>query len=274
VVIDLPDTLSRLAVHCRAKRKEVSDVPAKRLIAFLIPLVAVCVAAQEPEQKAPDLAAPAEVIAQASLPDAPSAEATAARQEKQINVNWLYGSYVPKEVPMESLNGKRRFKLYIRQTYTTWGIYLKTTLFAISDQHHHSIPEWGDGFEGFAKRLGTRQAEFVIQNSVISLGDGLVGWEPRYDRCRCSGLWPRTRHAMVRNFVTYDRTEKSLRPQLFTYAGAFAGAVTATTWEAGTINWRVEGYQAAITQVPIGIGINLIGEFAPEVVRMLHLKKK
>jgi hypothetical protein len=243
-----------------------------RLIAVLIPLVAACVAAQEPEQKAQ--AAPTEVAAQAPIPNAPSAEVTAANQENQLNVNWLYGSYVPKEVPLESLNGNRRFKLYIRQTYTTWGIYLKTTLFAIGDQVHNSNPEWGGGFEGFTKRFGTRQAEFVIQNSVISLGDALVGWEPRYDRCRCSGLWPRTWHAIGRNFVTYDRTEKSLRPQLFPYVGAFAGAVTASTWETGKPKWQVEGYQAAITQIPIGMGINLIGEFAPEVVKMLHLKNK
>lgn len=195
------------------------------------------------------------------------------QKDTQINVNWFYGSYVPKEVPLESLNADRRWKLYIRQTYTTWGIYIKTTLFAARDQAHNTFPEWGDGFEGFAKRLGTRQAQFIVQNSIISLGDGVLGWEPRYDRCRCSGFWPRTRHAIVRNYVTYDRTEKSLRPQLFPYLGTFAGAVTATTWEPGNPNWQVKGYQAVITQVPVGMGINWISEFAPEIVRILHMQK-
>jgi hypothetical protein len=136
-------------------------------------------------------------FAQNQLPDSPEL-----KKDNQINVNWLYGSYVPKDVPLESLNAHRRFKLYIRQTYTGFGIYIKTTLFAVHDQVHGTYPEWGDGFDAFAKRFGTRQAEFIIQNSVISLGDGLLGWEPRYDRCRCDGFWPRTRHAIVRNFVT------------------------------------------------------------------------
>jgi hypothetical protein len=193
--------------------------------------------------------------------------------DHQINVNWFYGSYVPKEVPLEFLNAHQRFRLYLRQTYTTWGIYLKTTLFALSDQANDRYPEWGDGFAGFAKRLGTRQAEFVMQNSVIALGDGLLGWEPRYDRCRCSGFWPRTRHAAVRAFVTYDRTEKNLRPQLFTFLGAFTGAATATAWEPGHNVWQVRGYQAAITQIPIGIGLNWIGEFAPEIARVFHRHK-
>src|SRR5262249_8771831 len=135
----------------------------------------------------------------------------------QINVNWFYGSFVPKDVPLVPLNGGQRVKLYVRQTYTTIGIYAKTTFFAIHDQIHDVNPDWGGGWDAFAKRLGTRQAEFIVQNSVIALGDGVVGWEPRYDRCRCDGVWPRTRHAIARNFVTYARDERSKRPQLMPF---------------------------------------------------------
>jgi len=211
---------------------------------------------------------PAVCSAQSQLPNNPEP-----KTNDQIHVNWFYGSYLPKEVPLESLHRDERFRLYIRQTYATWGIYLKTTAFALSDQAHDRYPEWGDGFGGFAKRLGTRQAEFVIQNSVISLGDGLLGWEPRYDRCRCTGFWLRTRHAIVRDFVTYDRTENNLRPQLFTYLGAFAGAVTATAWQPEGNKWQVRGYQAVITQIPVGLAINWVGEFAPEMARLIHKHK-
>ncbi len=75
----------------------------------------------------------------------------------------------------------------------------------------------------------------------------------------------------MRNFITYDKGG-SLRPQIFTYVGAFAGSSLATTWEPGNSNWQVKGYQAVITQVPVGIGINFIGEFAPEIGRLLHMK--
>jgi hypothetical protein len=131
---------------------------------------------------------------------------------------------------------------------TAIGIYIKTTLFTVHDQIHNTYPEWGDGFDGFAKRFGTRQAEFIIQNSVISLGNGLLGWAPRYDRCRREGFWLRTRHTIIRNFVTYDRTEKSLRPQLFPYLGAFVGSVTATARTPGASEWQVRGVQGLITQ--------------------------
>jgi hypothetical protein len=193
--------------------------------------------------------------------------------ENQLNVNWFYGSYIPKDVPRLPLNDGQRLSLYVRQTYTTPGIYVKTTFFTLHDQINNSYPEWGDGFEGFAKRLGNRQAQFVIQNSVTSLGDGVLGWEPRYDRCSCEGFWPRTRHAVARNFVTYDRTEKSLRPQIMPYLGTFAASALATEWEPGHPQWVVKGYQAAITQVFVGAGINWIGEFSPEISRILKRKK-
>lgn len=192
---------------------------------------------------------------------------------KQLNVNWLYGSYVPKDVPLQPLTPHARFKLYVRQTFTTPGIYIKTTLFALHDQITSRQPEWGSSFAGFSKRLADRQAQFIIQNSMISLGDGLLGWEPRYDRCRCVGFWPRTKHAVIRNFVTYHHDETSLRPQIMPYFGAFASSAIATTWEPGKPSWQVRGYQAAITQVFVGVGINWIGEFGQEINRVVRRKK-
>lgn len=193
--------------------------------------------------------------------------------DNKINVNWLYGSYIPKDVPRDPLNGRDRLRLYFRQTYTTPGIYIKTTLFAVDDQINDRNPQWGDGFGGFAKRFGDRQLQFVIQNSISSLGNGILGWEPRYDRCRCDRFWQRTRHAFTRNFVTYDRTERSLRPQLMPYLGAFGASALATQWQPGNPSWQVKGYQAAVTQVFVGSAINWISEFAPEIVRILRPKR-
>ena len=61
----------------------------------------------------------------------------------QLPVNWLYGAYVPKDVPLVPLNGQERFKLYIRQTYTTPGIYIKTGFFAVHDQVRDTPPGVG-----------------------------------------------------------------------------------------------------------------------------------
>ncbi len=202
----------------------------------------------------------------------PSQQPARKVDNKQINVNWLYGSYIPKDVPIEPLTGAERWTLYKRMTFTTWGIYIKTALFSIHDQVTNSPSQWGDGIGGFGKRVATRQVQFVVQNSFTAVGDAAVHWELRYDRCRCDGFWHRTRHAIVRNFVTYDPDGK-LRPQLMPYAAAFGGGAITATWEPGNPSLLVKGYQSAIGQVPIGIASYWIGEFAPEITRALRKKR-
>ena len=191
-----------------------------------------------------------------------------------LPVNWVYGAYIPKDAPIVPLTGDERFKLYLRQTYTTPGIYVKTGLFAIHDQVKETQPDWGDGISGFAKRVGSLQAGNIIQNSLTALGNAAVGFEPRYDRCRCEGAWPRIRHAVVRNFITYGGgDDKAIRPQIMSYAAAFGAGVTVASWEPNTPSALTKGYQSMVTQAWVGVVVDALAEFAPDIKRMLHKNK-
>jgi hypothetical protein len=192
---------------------------------------------------------------------------------KDVNVNWLYGAYVPKDVALVTLTGRQRFKLYVAQSFTTPGIYIKSTIFSLSAQISNSPPEWGGGFAGYGRRFGSRYGQSLIQNTFSSVGNGLLGYEPRYDRCRCTGFWPRTRHAFKRNFVTYNRTETQLRPQVALYAAALGSGALSSVWYPSKPNAWVEGYQAMIVQAGWGLAANWVGEFAPEITRILKRKK-
>ena len=198
---------------------------------------------------------------------------TGAESAPELKVNWLYGAYVDKDVPLHPLSNHQRFQLFLRQSFLTPGVYVKTAFFALSDQAQDHPQEWGDGFGGYAKRTASRYGQFVAQNALSGAGNALLGYEPRYDRCRCTGFWPRTRHAVVRNFVTYNRTEKELRPQLAMYAGAFGAGVIAGTWQPDNPGLVTKGYQGVVTQVIFGVCANWIGEFAPDIKRVLNGKK-
>jgi hypothetical protein len=191
-----------------------------------------------------------------------------------LPVNWVYGAYIPKDAPIVPLTGDQRFKLYLRQTYTTPGIYVKTVLFSIHDQAKETEPDWGDGISGYAKRLGSLQAGNIIQNSLTSLGNAAVGFEPRYDRCRCEGAWPRIRHAIVRNFITYGGTDdKGIRPQIMSYAAAFGAGVTVASWEPDNPSPLTRGYQSMVTQAWVGVVVDALAEFAPDIKRILKKNK-
>jgi hypothetical protein len=198
----------------------------------------------------------------------------APKSNQELQVNWLYGAYVPKDVTLHPLSNRQRFQLFLRQSFTTPGVYVKTALFSLSDQAQNDPPEWGDGFGGYAKRTASRYGQFVTQNALSATGNALLGYEPRYDRCRCNGFWPRTRHAVLRNFMTYNRTETQLRPQFASYAGAFGAGVIAGTWQPRSPNLLTKGYQGVITQAAFGVCANWIGEFAPDVIRVLKKENK
>lgn len=202
------------------------------------------------------------------LPDAPSSE-------QKLPVNWLYGAYVPSQAPLQTLSNADRWHLYLRQGFTTPGIWIKTGLFTASDQYQESPPGWPQDGEGFAKRFGTRYAQFLIQNSFTSVGDAIAEWEPRYDLCRdCDGVGQRITHAIVRNFVTYGSDEKSLRPQAFLYAASFGGAALSAMWEPYKPSPVVKGYQGIATQAWVGALCNLLAEFAPDLKRAIHHSKQ
>ncbi len=190
-------------------------------------------------------------------------------QKEELNVNWLYGAYVPKEAPLIALTPKQRLKLYARQSFTTPGIYLKTALFSVADQAANSPPAWGRGLQGYGYRVASRHGQFVIQNTISALGNAAFEYEPRYDRCRCSGFWPRMGHAVLRNFVTYNNTEKQFRPQIALYGAALAAGMASSTWKQSHDAWN-EGGRGVITQAGFGILANWIGEFAPEIARVVR----
>jgi hypothetical protein len=194
--------------------------------------------------------------------------------QNQLDVNWLYGAFVPKDVPLVPLTGKQRFTLFIKQSFTTPGIYIKTGFFTLHDQVEGTPPEWGDGIEGFGKRLGSRHAQYLMQNSFSSAGNAALGWEPRYDRCRCEGFWRRTGHAVKRNFVTYDSSEEHLRPQLMPYIAAFGSGAIVSTWYPEHTQALVKGYQGVVTQIWWGSMSNFLGEFAPDVIAKIRKPKK
>jgi len=124
------------------------------------------------------LAIPSAWCQEVARPEAGPSVLTSSASGQKLPINWLYGAYIPTEVPLEPLSDADRWHLYVRQGFTTPGIYVKTVLFTISDQARDSPAGWPQDPEGFAKRVGTRYAQFLMQNSFTAMGDAMAGWEP------------------------------------------------------------------------------------------------
>ncbi len=209
-------------------------------------------------------------------PESPTTQVNAPSKTERLGrlpIEWIIGPYIPVQGQLETLSNAQRRQIYARQTFLTAGSYVARAFSAGLDQARGEPSDWGGGFDGYGKRYAARYGEFVIQNSILSGGNALLGYEPRYDFCRCDGFWPRTRHAISRTFVAYNRRERDLRPQIPMYGGAFAAGLLYNTWLPGQHNiWKGGAYNV-LSQAGIGSGYNFVSEFALDILHGFGLKK-
>jgi hypothetical protein len=178
---------------------------------------------------------------------------------------WIAGIYVGKNRKLVPLTGEERMDYYLRQTLTTPEAYLKRAFAALIDQARGTPYQWQGGIGGYGERFASREGQFIASNSLAALGNAKLGYEVRYDQCKCQGLLRRTRHAFIRNLVTYDRSEEHLHPQWALYGGAFAGGLISTSWKPGNHNPFAEGGEAMVEQIGWGTLLNFFTEFSREI---------
>jgi len=182
---------------------------------------------------------------------------------------WFTGVFVAHGQTMTPLNGAERQQLYLSQTLTTPGPYLKRAFSAGFDQARGAPSEWGGGWGGYGKRFASHEGQFIAANSIAALGNAALKYEPRYDRCQCKKFLARTRHAIVRNFMTFNETEVERRPQIGLYAGAFGGGMISAAWKPRPVNPFVQGAWGVVGQAGYGTLLNFFIEFAGEINRKI-----
>jgi len=178
---------------------------------------------------------------------------------------WITGVYVGKGRQLVSPTSQQREDIYLQQTLATPGAYMKRMFAAAIDQARGVPRQWDDGWAGFTERFASREGQFITANTLAALGNAKLGYEVRYDQCKCEGLWPRTKHAIVRNFLTYDRSEEHWRPQIALYGGAFGGGMLATAWKPSPKNVFTNGATAMLGQAGYGTLLNFFIEFSREI---------
>jgi hypothetical protein len=256
-----------------------------RLILFLtcclaiIPTIAV---AQDTPK--PDAPAPADENKEDKKDDTPNPAQVVVDKTKDVTMQalvkardwetgWVAGAYVGKNRKLIELTTRQREDIYMRQTFTTPSAYLKRMFAAGIDQARGSPSQWQGGWGGYGERFASREGQFIASSSLAALGNAALKYEVRYDQCRCSGFGQRTRHAVLRNFLTYNYTERELRPQWALYGGAFGGGLISTAWKPQPRNAFAEGGRAVLGQAAWGTLLNFFTEFAGDINRKLGSKR-
>jgi hypothetical protein len=215
------------------------------------------------------------LAAQQETPASKACDPELGQQAKQPDydvtaVNPLLGSILPKGVPWRPLTGHERWRIYVNRTYLSAGAYFQTFASGAFDQWHNQPEEWGQGFDAYLKRAGASYLMIVAQNSVEHAGYAALGWEARYVRCRCDGTLKRLEHALVWDFVTYDKKARIV-PNIPRFVGAYGAAALPTLWNQN-YKWTAEGIRKGNQSIFFSALFNILREFAPELKRALSRK--
>jgi hypothetical protein len=179
---------------------------------------------------------------QASLPDAPSAS-----QHAYSNAS--------------SLTFGQRFSIYshdIISPYTVVG----PALAAAIGQWDNEPPAWGQGGEGYARRLASGMGRQLISETIRFGFAAADGEDPRFQRSAEKGVWNRVRHAVSETFTS--RTESGARiPAFSRFAGAYGAAFISNAWYPESQATAGYALRRGSTALGASLGFALFEEFAP-----------
>jgi len=130
-------------------------------------------------------------------------------------------------------------------------------------------PEWGQGADAYGIRFASGFGRSVISRT-IAFGVAAVDREdPRFVPSNESGIWRRTRHAIVGTFVSRTPTGGSM-PAFSRFAGVYSAGFIANAWEPRSQNDTGHALARGSTALLSSVGWHVFEEFWPDIRGAFH----
>jgi len=162
-------------------------------------------------------------------------------------------------------------KTFVEHAFSP-GMLAKFSLGVLYDQTTVQEPEWGAGAAGLRQRAEWRMAGLLSRAATEYAIARMRETNSDYQRCRCKGFGPRSRHALVSEFVEI-RADRSMAPPVARFTG-IATSLAVTTPFLGQHSGVGTGTDRAAVLVGADLGFNMLQEFWPEIKRTLLLRRK
>ncbi len=173
-------------------------------------------------------------------------------------------SYVP-------LNSHERWKRYWDESFLSPGLYFAALGSATFAQLANDPPEWRQGAAGYGRRSVSLLGLFAMDVTIHEGGAAVLGYDPRYFHCKCTGLLPRTGHALVWSFITHDNKGR-VRIDFPALAGAYGSGMLSMYWYPHRYSPLTDGVRVGTQDLGFQIGVNVLREFGPEIKRVFRRK--
>jgi len=213
---------------------------------------------------------------QPSSPDQPNPNIKKQEQTGTSNDRLFFA--LPNFLTVESTNvppltAGQKFKVVARGAFDYIQIPWYAALAGIS-QASNSEPGYGQGAEGYGKRLGAYAADGVIENFMVgAVLPSILRQDPRYYQMGKGGFWRRSGHAVGRIFIS--PTDSGHRQFNFSEIFGSAAAAAISTYSYHPSADRTLSNTASVwgSQVGYDTITLVIKEFWPDIRRKFSKKK-
>jgi hypothetical protein len=183
-------------------------------------------------------------VESAQLPDAPSVSKVGSQSLPP-------SKYTTRQFP----TFEQREKSYFSDMFGVGGLFAALTPSVIDQTHalkvayppdgfpgpgkhpaHGAIPEWEEGFDGYAKRYASRYGQYLIGTTVrYGIGEALHQ-DVTYHRCDCTGFLPRTSHAIASSLIAHTSSGRAIPSIPALFAPFVASDIAVHAWYPSRFN--------------------------------------
>ena len=176
----------------------------------------------------------------------------------------------PAPEPWQKITGKQRLALYQQSTFSGFAVLGSATGAAFS-QWLDSPTEWGQGAEGYGKRVASSYGATII-NGTITLGTSAIFHDDnRYFRSTSTSFGGRFGAVVISPFVAHnDRGGKRFSTSSF--LGGVGQSTIPLAWSPSSWQGGSEIAINALIWYGQAAGVNLVREYWPSIAA--HYRKK
>jgi hypothetical protein len=157
-----------------------------------------------------------------------------------------------------------------------WSLYLKSTYGPLSfgyrfasagiDQAQDSVPDWGQGMNGYLKRFGSNFGQGVIDNSARFGLKTIFHEDPRYIPSGRSGFLCRMAYAVKQGIIS-RKDSGGVRIGYTQFIAAATGVVVARQWQPDDERTAGKYISAIASSIAWDAALNIVSEFWPRKKR-------
>jgi hypothetical protein len=173
---------------------------------------------------------------------------------------------------VDSLSAKGKLDMAIRNMVGPRAL-ANRALLAGLDLWMDDPDEWRSGMPGYGLRFADRMGRLAVRNGIQVTADIIFKTDPRYDRCDCTGGWPRAKHALKRIIIA-RKDDGGEMLSVSRLAAAYATPMITDQWYPSSKNTWFHKIDSGTFFLGWRGVSNLLKEFWPDISRTLRIKRE